>query len=88
MGLYRTLFQITARHPYFDDEICRDLRWEPSRPTRQAMTNLDLLLRADDTGMTVLYDNHRLEALALLAGQARSDTPGCFSKHMPKIPSS
>lgn len=86
MGLYQPLFHITARHPYFGDDICRDLQWEPSRPTRQAMANLDLLFRADDTGMTVHYDSHRLEALALLAGQAGSDTPGLFFKAYAKDP--
>lgn len=86
MGRYQPLFHITVRHPYFDNEICRDLLWEPPRQTRRAMANLGLLFRADDTGMTVHYDNHRLEALALLAGQAGSDTPGLFFKAYAKDP--
>lgn len=80
MGLYQPLFHITVRHPYFYDNICRDLHWEPSGPTRQAMANLGMLFRSDATGVTVHYDSHRQEALALFADQAVLDTPGLFFK--------
>lgn len=86
MGLYKPLFHITARHPYFGDKVCRDLQWEPSLPTRQAMANLGMLFRSDATGMSVHYDSHRQEALALLAGQAGSDTPGLFFRAYTKDP--
>lgn len=86
MGFYQPLFHITVRHPYFGDDICRDLQWEPSGPTRQAMANLGMLFRSDAAGMTVHYDSHRQEALALLADQAGSDIPGLFFKAYSKDP--
>lgn len=80
MSPYQPFFFITAEHPYFVDEKCRDLRWEPSGPTRQAMANLGMLFRSDNSGMTVYHDQRRKEALALLAAQVESDTPGFYFK--------
>jgi hypothetical protein len=83
---YQPFFFVTAKHPYFVNEKCRGLLWEPSGPTRHAMANMGMLFRSDSTGMTVYHDRRRNEALALLAGRVDADSPRFYFKAYAKNP--
>ncbi|MBT8339632.1 MAG: hypothetical protein HKP58_09425 [Desulfatitalea sp.] len=80
MGAYRLLFEITVCHPYFPDNSCRHLQWEPARATLETMSNLGMLFRPFSNGMAVYSDPGRRDAMALFAAQTEPDAPGFYFK--------
>lgn len=50
------------------------------------MANLGMLFQSDNTGMAVYHDRSKKRALALLADQFESDTPGFYFKTYAKNP--
>ncbi len=59
------LFSIKVHHAYFKDELCRGLTFTPSTPTARLMQKTGLLMKKQESGFSVFYENDRLEAMKM-----------------------
>lgn len=78
MGTYRPLFSIKVGHSYFSNGEWRGLDFAPTPDTAKTMKSADLLTRPMNGGITVFYNEDRIDALRLLAAEANRSLPFCF----------
>ncbi|MEN8179266.1 MAG: hypothetical protein ABFS39_11725 [Pseudomonadota bacterium] len=65
MGSYRALFELTVDHSYFANGKCSCLDYIPNDSTARMIKNAGLLIKKTNSGLLVLYDLNKLEALRL-----------------------
>ena len=52
---YKTLFQVTLRHAFYEDKLAKELVLEPTPTTRQLMKQYDLLAKTDGSTFRLVY---------------------------------
>ena len=76
MGIYRPLFNISVKHDFYADGLCPCLDFVPSEQTQQIINNTGLLVRKSVSGIGVIYDQARNDALVSYV--ENQEEPLCF----------
>jgi hypothetical protein len=76
MGAYRPLFNISVEHTFFVDGFATCLDFVPSEQTGRIINNAGLIVKKRVSGIGVVYDQERIEAL--LAYAEDETDPLCF----------
>lgn len=76
MGSYRSLFELVVEHSYFNGGKCTCLNFVPSEKTRRIINNIGLVIKKTESGIGIVYDKSRMEAL--LAYVEDETEPLCF----------
>ena len=67
MSMFLPLFSISVEHGFFSRKICSCLDFVATEKTRRVIASAGLLLRKTTAGISVAYDEERLEALQQFA---------------------
>jgi len=80
MGAYRLLFSVSVEHTYFSDNICKALKFIPSGPSATVLNKTGLLLKSSESGISVFYEEDKINILRLHAEDDLSLVFKVFSK--------
>lgn len=56
MASFKPLLTLTVAHQFFENAVCRDLVFSPTATTRKKLARHELMVKATDSGMSVLLD--------------------------------
>ena len=70
MSAYLPLFSIEVQHPYFPDQLCRGLDFVVTPKTGAVIKKAGLLTRNTTNGISVFYDESKIESLQRYAADA------------------
>jgi hypothetical protein len=77
MSNYMLLFRISIRHPYYLSGFARELGFFPTPHTRKIMAGAGLILKKEDSGISMFFNQARTDALKLYASDPLE--PFCFN---------
>lgn len=80
MGAYRPLLSISVEHAYFLEHICKTLEFIPAEPSVAVLKKTGLLLRSSESGISVFYEDDKMNILRLHAEDGLSLVFKVFSK--------
>lgn len=67
MGAYRPLFSVSVEHAYFSDQFCKTLEFIPARLSTAVFKKTGLLLKSSESGISVYYEDDKMDRLRLHA---------------------
>lgn len=80
MGAYQPLFSVSVEHTYFTDHICKALKFIPAGPSATVLNKTGLLLKSSESGISVFYEDDKINRLRLHAEDDLSLVFKVFSK--------
>ncbi len=78
MSNYSLLFSFFADHQYFSDGHCRGLEFVPTDLSNKLMKNTGMILRKENNGIRVFYNEDQKDSLLLFAGDVFDPLNICF----------
>ena len=69
MGAYQPLFNIAVEHAYFADLACKSLEFVPTDASIALLNKTGLILKSSQSGITVFYENDKMDILRLYAAE-------------------
>ncbi len=80
MGTYRSLLSVTVEHTYFLENICKTLEFIPAEPSVAKLKKTGLLIKSSESGVSVFYEDDKMNILRLHAEDDLSLVFKVFSK--------
>lgn len=80
MGAYRPLLSVSVEHAYFLERICKTLEFVPAAPSIAMLKKTGLLLKSSESGISVFYEDDKMNILRLHAEDGLSLVFKVFSK--------
>ena len=67
MGAYRPLFNVSIEHAYFADLSCKSLEFVPTHASASLLNRAGLLLKPSKNGISIFYEEDKMDVLRLHA---------------------
>lgn len=80
MGAYRPLLSVSVEHAYFQEHICKTLEFIPAEPSVAMLKKTGLLIKSSESGISVFYEDDKMNILRLHAEDDLSLVFKVFSK--------
>ena len=80
MGAYRPLLSVSVEHAYFQEHICKTLEFIPAEPSVAMLKKTSLLIKSSESGVSVFYEDDKMNILRLHAEDDLSLVFKVFSK--------